>query len=117
MNPRHSANKFSVVLRLLVLMLGLSNIACVGLHFRKASVLSSQKDAKQEATRVRVTFEVWDGAEQLTGLSKEAFTVYEDGQPATSESLSDAARDEIRMPVFCCSTPATACTWQMPLAT
>ena len=87
--------------RLLVWLVALSSLlslGCQSLHFRHASVVRTVADPLG-GTRVHVTFEVWDGEQQLTGLSREAFTVFEDGQPATSESLSAAGSDEIKPPV------------------
>ncbi len=82
----------------LVAVFALLYSGCSGLHFRQNSVVRTVSDPNG-GTRVHVTFEVWDGDEQLTGLSREAFTVHEDGQPATSESLSAAGSDEIKPPV------------------
>jgi hypothetical protein len=74
-------------------------MGCNGLHFRQAAVVGAVADTKEKATRVSVSFEVWDGDQQLTGLPLSAFTVYEDGQAATSESLNDSKRSEVRVPV------------------
>lgn len=69
------------------------------LHFRHVNALGATRDAKTQSTKVSLTFEVWDGDEQLTNLSRESFTVYEDGHPATSESLNEAGTTERRTPV------------------
>ena len=80
-------------------MVGLVALGCNDLQVRKASITSAKPNKKKDATRVSLTFQVWRGDEQLNGLGKDVFTVYEDGQPATSESLNDAKPDEIKLPV------------------
>ena len=46
-----------------------------------------------------VTFEVWEGKKQIIDLSRSAFTVFEDGQEATSETLNQSLTEEHRTPV------------------
>jgi serine protease Do len=70
-----------------------------GLRFVNAHIVSALPDEATQSTRVSMSFEVWDGEAQLTGLSREAFTVYEDGNPATSESMNQAGTEEHRVPV------------------
>jgi len=73
---------------------------CNDLHIRKASITSAKPNKAKDAMQVSLTFQVWQGDAQLNGLGKDAFTVYEDGQPATSESLNDAKPDEVKLPVI-----------------
>ncbi len=83
-----------------VMLVGLLSVGCgAGLRFEREAVLGAVTDAKTQSARVSLTFEVWDGENQLTNLSKESFRVFEDGQPATSESISEAANAERRVPV------------------
>jgi hypothetical protein len=84
-----------------VMLVALLTVGCgAGLRFEREAVLGATKDAKTKSARVSLTFEVWDGDKQLTNLSKESFSVIEDGQPATSESISEAATKERRVPVL-----------------
>lgn len=71
-----------------------------GLHFRRAHVLGSHYDEATKAQKVKVSFEVWNDDVQLTQLSRESFSVSEDRQPATSESLNDAANAEVKVPLI-----------------
>lgn len=73
-------------------------VGCGGLQIRNESVVRTAPDP-QGGTRVHVTFEVWEGDTMVHGLPVSAFKVYEDGQPATSESINDGGRDDIRPPV------------------
>ncbi len=70
-----------------------------GLHFRQTTVVGTEHDTTTKATKVSISFEVWDNDVQLKQLSRESFTVYEDGYPATSESLNQADTQTRRLPV------------------
>jgi hypothetical protein len=72
---------------------------CSSLRFRKVSVLGAVTDPRSQSTRVSIAFEVWNGNEQLTKLSAQAFAVYEDGRAAPNEALKEARTSERRMPV------------------
>jgi len=84
-----------------IAVLALFSTACGGggLQITRASVLGASYDEPTKSTRVRLTFEVWDGQQQLTTLPRESFSIYEDGRPATSESLNEANTQEKRVPV------------------
>lgn len=85
---------------LLACMLAVFATGCgAGLEIRHLSVIDAHEDEKTKATRVSLTFEVWQGDQQLTDLPRSAFKIYEDGQPATSEGLNEADTNEIRVPV------------------
>lgn len=74
-------------------------IACGGPEIRNLRVIESAYDAQQMATRVRLSFEVWDGREQLPDINADSFTVYEDGQEASNESLTDSQTETVPVPV------------------
>jgi hypothetical protein len=74
-------------------------IACGGPEIRNLRVLDSGYDEAEKATRVRLSFEVWDGDEQITDLRSGSFAVYEDGQPSSNESLTDSQATTTKPPV------------------
>lgn len=78
-------------------------MVCVGCgagpEVRNLQVVSTVHDTKSKSTRVLLSFEVWNDGEQVEDLPVSAFQVFEDGQAATSESLSEASTGQTRVPV------------------
>ncbi len=70
------------------------------LEFRNLRVVEVRADAKTRSTRVRVSFEVFSAGKTISGLSEKNFWAFEDGIPATSESLTNAIAEDIRVPVI-----------------
>ena len=69
------------------------------LEFRNLRVVNVTADAKTQATRVRIGFEIFRAGKTVSGLSKRNFQAFEDGVRATSESLTGATAEDIRVPV------------------
>lgn len=69
------------------------------LEFRNLRVVEVAADAETQSTRVRVGFEVFRAGKTVSGLSKGNFRAFEDGLPATSESLTKAIAEDIYVPV------------------
>lgn len=69
------------------------------LEFRNLRVVEVRADAKTRSTRVRVSFEVFSAGKTISGLSGKNFRAFEDDIPATSESLTSAIAEDIRVPV------------------